>query len=385
MRMLRSYGLERFHKRLDALKLNQIDRDANHYGLSLILGGAESSLWEITNAYAGMAATLTFFNNSSSEYRPTDFKSPSYLHTPNNKQDILQNPPVFGAGAIYKTFEALQKVNRPIGEENWDFFNDSQPIAWKTGTSFGFKDAWAVGVTSKYAIGVWVGNADGEGRPGLTGLQAAAPVLFDVLHVLPKSDWFATPYDDLIEVDVCSKSGHLAGVFCEATSLEFIPKQGVRTQPCTYHQKIFLSKNRHYRVNSSCYELAEMQQESWFALPPVLEYYYAPLHPEYKILPPFRPNCLQDGEKVMEFIFPKKNETIVLAKNLEEQTQDVIFNIAHRNTDTKIYWYLDGSFITTTEDFHEIAVQPLPGQYMLTAIDQEGNEVSRNITIEKAS
>ena len=90
--------------------------------------------------------------------------------------------------------EALKEVNRPQGSENWEFFTDAQPLAWKTGTSYGFKDAWAVGVTPKYAIGVWVGNADGEGRPGITGVEAAAPILFDVLNLLPNASWFETPY-----------------------------------------------------------------------------------------------------------------------------------------------------------------------------------------------
>lgn len=385
VRMLRSYGLERFHKKLDELQLSSIDRDANYYGLSLILGGAESSLWEITNAYAGMASTLNFFNKTSSEYRTTDFKQPTYRSEEKITSEKIKIPTVFNAGSIYKAFEALQKVNRPVGEKNWEFFSNSQPIAWKTGTSFGFKDAWAVGVTQKYAIGVWAGNADGEGRPGLTGLQAAAPVLFDVLDILPKSDWFATPFDELTEVSVCTASGHLAGIFCGETVLEFIPKNGTRTEPCPYHQQVFLAENEQYRVNSSCYELAEMKQESWFALPPILEYYYAPLHPEYKVLPPFRPDCLQEGEHLMEFIVPKKNETILLAKNFEEQTQDVIFKIAHRNPETKVYWYLDGSFITTTETFHEIALQPLSGEYVLMAVDQEGNEIKQRVVVEKAS
>ncbi|QIE60006.1 penicillin-binding protein 1C [Rasiella rasia] len=385
VRMLRSYGLERFHKRLDGLSLDHIDKDANYYGLSLILGGGESTLWEITNAYAGMASTLNFFNKTSSEYRSTDYQTPTYVQATMVDSEKKSDPTLFGAGAIYKTFEALQKVNRPLGEENWDFFSNSQPIAWKTGTSFGFKDAWAVGVTSTYAIGVWAGNADGEGRPGLTGLQAAAPILFDVLDVLPKNEWFGMPYDDLTEVDICATSGHLAGVFCSETISEYIPKHGVRSQPCPYHQQVFLAENEQYRVNSSCYELAQMKQQSWFTLPPVLEYYYAPLHPEYKILPPFRPDCLQDGERLMEFIFPKKNETILLAKNFEEQTQEVVFKIAHRNTETKIYWYLDGSFIAATETFHEIALQPLQGEYTLTAVDQDGNEINQKVIIENAS
>lgn len=386
VRMLREYGLQRFYNDLGKLNQKAIDKPADYYGLSLILGGAESSLWDITSAYAGMASTLNFFNQSSSEYRSNEYLSPVYVSEESNDFGKIQaNPQLFNAGAIYKAFTAMQQLNRPQGEKNWDFFSHSQPIAWKTGTSFGFKDAWAVGVTPKYAIGVWAGNADGEGRPGLTGLQAAAPILFDVLDILPSTDWFATPYDELTEASVCQKSGHLAGVFCDAVVSEWIPKNGMKTTPCPYHQQTFLDITETYRVNTSCYPLVEMKQRSWFSLPPVLEYYYAQNHPEYRPLPPFKYDCLQEGEKTLEFIFPKKNETILLAKNFEENTNEVIFKLAHRTPETTVYWYLDNTFIGTTESFHEVALSPRPGSYILTATDQNGTSIKQNVEIAIAS
>lgn len=386
VRLLRSYGLQRFHKRLGEFNFNQINRPANYYGLSLILGGAESSLWEITSAYAGLASTVNYFNTSSSEYRETEFPEPSVVMSEAVYFGRKQNkPPVINAGAIYKTLEALQNVNRPEGEENWQFFNHAQPIAWKTGTSFGFKDAWAVGVTPRYALGVWVGNADGEGRPGLTGIQAAAPVLFDVLHTLPASDWFDIPYDELIAAEICQKSGALAGVFCDERAEEYIPKNGISSKACSYHRKIFLSNSETQQVNSSCYPLANMVQKNWFALPPIQEYYYAPLHPEYKPLPPFKNECLRPGEELMEFIFPKYDETIVLAKDFDSAVNEVVLQLAHRNPDSKVYWYLDSNFLGMTETFHELALQPLPGSYLLTAVDHNGNEVKQQITIDRAT
>ncbi|MFC7356254.1 penicillin-binding protein 1C [Jejudonia soesokkakensis] len=387
VRMLREYGLQRFYNTLSTLNQKSIDKPADYYGLSLILGGAESSLWDITSAYAGMASTLNFFNQSSSEYRSNEYVSPVYVseEKENDFGKIQANPQLFDAGAIYKTFTAMQKVNRPQGEENWDFFSHSQPIAWKTGTSFGFKDAWAVGVTPKYVIGIWAGNADGEGRPGLTGLQAAAPILFDVLDVLPKSEWFATPYDELIETEICSKTGHLAGVFCDQIALEFIPKNGSRTETCPYHQQVFLDASEAYRVNASCYPLAEMKQQSWFSLPPVLEYYYAQKHPEYTPLPPFKFDCIQEGEKTLDFIFPKKNETILLSKNFDETTNEVIFKLAHRTPETTVYWYLDNTFIGSTQSFHELALAPKPGNYIVTATDQNGNTIKQKVEISMAS
>ncbi|SDE50293.1 penicillin-binding protein 1C [Ulvibacter litoralis] len=386
VRMLQSYGLDRFYNRLQELNFSQIKKPANHYGLTLILGGAESSLWDITKAYAGMASTLNYFNRSSSEYRATEFIEPIYINGETGDFGTVKNvAPIFNAGAIYNTLEALQKVNRPTGEENWSFFSNSQPIAWKTGTSYGFKDAWAVGVTPKYAIGVWVGNADGEGRPGLTGVQAAAPILFDVLDALPKSEWFDVPYDELIEANVCKKSGYLAGVFCEDVASEWIPKEGTKTSSCPYHQTVFLNASEKKRVNSSCYPLSEMKQKSWFTLPPVLEYYYAPLHPEYITLPSFASECLQEGERKMEFIFPKKNETILLPKTFDENVNDVVFKLAHRTPETTVFWYLDTTFMGSTETFHEITFAPKPGIYLLTATDEEGNEVKQQVEILQAS
>ena len=117
VRMLRSYGLERFYNKLKKMNQPQIDKPANYYGLSIILGGAESSLWDITNSYAGMASTLNFFNHSSSEYRDDAFASPVYVKNQEADFGNLQSKSVIlNAGAIYKTFEALQSVNRPLGE-----------------------------------------------------------------------------------------------------------------------------------------------------------------------------------------------------------------------------------------------------------------------------
>lgn len=384
VRMLRDYGYHRFYNQLQKVNLKGVNKPAGYYGLAMILGGAESSLWDVTKAYAGMASTLNFFNSSSSEYREFEFLEPHYLpNFENSYGKTQQNPALWNTGAIYQTFEAMKNVNRPSGEENWEFFTDSQPVAWKTGTSYGFKDAWAVGVTPKYAIGVWVGNANGEGRPGLTGILAAAPIFFDVLNSLPPSGWFGVPYDELIETEICSKSGHLAGLFCGETKIEWVPKNGTRTDACPYHQQVFLNQSETYRVNSSCYDLAEMKQKLFFTLPPVMEYYYSPTHPDYRALPPFAPTCLQEGENLMAFIYPKRNGSILLPRNFEENINEVIFKLAHRSSETKVHWYLDSQYIGTTETFHELAVSPFPGEYILTVVDEKGNELRQKINIKR--
>ncbi|MBW2960233.1 penicillin-binding protein 1C [Mesonia aestuariivivens] len=384
VRMLQDYGLQKFYHKLQKIQLKDVNKSAGYYGLSLILGGAESSLWNITTAYAGMASTLNHFNASSSEYYPNEFLEPIYhLGKKVNFGDHQFQPEVFQAGAIYHTLKTLEEVNRPTGEENWNFFSHSQAISWKTGTSYGFKDAWAVGLNSKFVVGVWVGNADGEGRPGLTGLQAAAPILFEAFDKLPKASRFNIPYDELIEAEVCTQSGHLAGIYCDKVKKEWIPKNGTRTEACPYHKQVFLDESEQFQVNSSCYEFAAMKATNWFSLPPIMEYYYASKHPEYKNIPPFKSGCLKEGEQLMQFIYPKRNEAILLPKNFKEQTNPVVFKLAHHNPNTTVYWYLDKKFITTTQTFHELLYEPEPGKHSLTATDQEGNSITQEILIEK--
>ncbi len=388
VRMLKEYGIQRFYNVLSKMNLRHINKPADHYGLSLILGGAETSLWDITKAYSEMAYTLNFYNQTSSEYPDGNSFEPHYHFPTQSVKTVgkIQNPRVFNAASLYKTFEAMRQVNRPQGEESWEFFSSSQPIAWKTGTSYGFKDAWAVGVTPQYAIGVWVGNADGEGRPGLTGIQAAAPIFFEVLDALPNSEnnWFQPPYDELIEAQICSRSGYLKSIFCEETKTEWIPKNGMTTEACPFHQTVFLNNSKTHRVNSSCYPLIDMQEKSWFVLPPIIEFYYAPLHPEYKVLPPFAENCLKDLEGVMDFIYPKKNEIVLLPKTFDEEINEVVFKLAHSSRESVVNWYLDSQFVGQTQTFHELAISPKPGHYVLIVVDDKGNELKEKIEIKTA-
>ncbi len=191
--MLRTYRYEKFHSLLKNMGMNTLDRSPDHYGLSLILGGAEGTLWDITGMYASMARTLNNYweHPGKNRYNRSDFHPPHYIE-PRHESDLnqggsegnLEATSWLSAAAIFQTFDALKEVYRPGEESGWRYFSSSKKIAWKTGTSFGFRDAWAVGVTPHYAVGVWVGNADGEGRPGLTGTDAAAPLMFDIFSQL---------------------------------------------------------------------------------------------------------------------------------------------------------------------------------------------------------
>lgn len=379
--MLKEHGVHRFYDQLQHFKLRDINRKPDNYGLSLILGGAESNLWDLCRTYAGLTSTLNYFTDNDAKYRSHEFAELNWNGKDNRDfGKDLYNKPEIGAGSIWLTYNAMKEVNRPEGDEAWKFYDSSLEIAWKTGTSFGSRDAWAIGTSSRYVVGVWVGNASGEGRPSLTGVGSAAPILFDVFNLLPKTAWFRPPYNDLEQAEVCAVSGHLAGEHCPVAK-QWIPLSGSRTKLCPYHKEIHLDPTGQYRVNSSCESVENMLTQTWFVLPPVMEWYYKGLHLDYRPLPPFRADCSGAGGAYMDFIYPKEDGKVYLTKNFEGKRQPVIIKAAHSQPNAKLFWYLDKKFLGETQQFHEMAIAAKTGKYYLSVTDEKGNEIRRRIEI----
>lgn len=371
--MLQKYGAPKFHTFLRQIGLKTINRPASHYGLSLILGGAEATLWNVTNTYAYMGRSLLQLPQTECSLLLSDSEN-SEAVTSAKTTDIFQ------PGAVWQTFNALTEVNRPE-EIDWKSIPSMHPIAWKTGTSHGFRDAWAVGVTPHYAIGVWVGNATGEGKPGLVGARTAGPVLFDIFSLLPPTQWFKRPGNVFVKTEVCRKSGHLKGRFCEETDTLLILPAGLKTEACPYHHLITLSADETHRIYENCANLEPTIQKSWFTLPPVWEWYYRQHHPEYSPLPPFKPGCGEDALQPMQFIYPPMNARIVLPKQMDGSPGYMTAELAHGNPATTIFWHLDNTYLTQTQDFHKISLQPTPGKHSLTAVDSAGNTVTTTFYI----
>lgn len=366
--MLQRYGVPKFHSFLQQIGLKTINRSSSHYGLSLILGGAEAILWDVTNAYAMMGRSLLQLPQTSCS-----------LLLPTSR--ITESTGPFQPGAVWQTFDALKEVNRPE-EIDWKSIPSMQTIAWKTGTSYGFRDAWAVGVTPRYAVGVWVGNATGEGKPGLVGAQTAGPVLFDIFNLLPSSSWFTRPAGIFVEAEVCRKSGHLKGRFCDETDTLLVLPAGLRTEACPYHHLVTLSADESQRIYENCANTEPTLRKSWFTLPPVWEWYYKQHHPEYKPLPPFKAGCGEDTFQPMQFIYPPMNARIKLPKQLDGSKGFLTVELAHNNPNATVFWHLDETYQAQTQDFHKISLQPAAGKHSLTAVDGEGNTISTTFFVE---
>ncbi|MEQ7802555.1 penicillin-binding protein 1C [Pedobacter sp. ASV1-7] len=385
VKMLQNYKYQRFYDQLKKLGFSSLNKPADHYGLSLILGGSEVTMWDLAKTYMGMARTLNHFNDYKGKYNPHDYDAPAYIK---RKRDTrydeyeTQVSSVLSHGAIWNTFNAMEELMRPGEEGLWEQFSSSQRLAWKTGTSFGFRDAWAIGLNPDYVVCVWVGNADGEGRPGLTGVDVAAPVLFDIFKQLPDGKWFQTPRHKLKKMKVCRQSGYKAGDYCKDIVEELVAPSGEKTALCPYHKLIHLDRTGTYRVTDVCENPTDMVHQSWFILPPAMEYYYKIKHSDYKLLPPFKSGCgNEDGQFVMEMIYPKNNASIYVPVEFDGRRGKVVLNATHRNTDAKIYWHIDGEYVATTQNYHQLAISPASGKHALTLVDDKGERLVQIFTI----
>lgn len=364
---LKKYGYDKFFNNLHDFGFTHFTKSSKHYGLSLVVGGGEVELLELANAYLHLSYKL-----KGEKPRPAGFELGQQLEYARNIK--------LSQGAIWLTFEALTNVVRPENEDNWQY-RHSQKLAWKTGTSHGFRDAWAVGVNPNYVIAVWVGNADGHGRSNLTGIHKAAPILFDILNTLPrgKMEWYVKPSQDLKLLACCQESGYKLNEHCTARYLE-VPINSELKETCPYHTKILLDYSEKYRVKKLCYPEDSIREVNWFKLPLVEESFYSLSHPLYKQLPPLMPQCNDLEQDVLEIVFPRPNAHIV--RHSSDVANALIFQALHREQDAKLHWFLDKEFIASTLVEHKISVTPSRGSHKLTIQDTKGQVRSVSFSVE---
>ena len=384
VKLLQQYKYQRFYDLLKQLGMTTLNKPADNYGLSLILGGSEVTMWDLAGIYAGMARTLNHQKNNKGLALKKDFYPPNYLSkTVSDKiSNVDGSINSIDATSIWFAFQAMEEVMRPGEEGLWQEFSSSQRIAWKTGTSFGFRDAWAIGVTPKYVVAVWTGNTDGEGRPGLIGVQASAPIMFDIFRQLPSSKWFTPPQTNFSFLPVCRQSGFRANIDCPDPDTIMVSKNGYRSPLCPYHKLIHLDATSTYQVDESCASPSTMIHQSWFVLTPTIEWYYKQKNHDYKPLPPFKPGCsFENTGRQMELIYPQQDAKIYVPLEIDGGRGKTIFTATHRKPGSKIFWHLDDEFVGTTINYHQMALSPSPGKHLLTIVDENGESVSREFEI----
>lgn len=384
--LLSLFSYEKFYDLLKKIGYKNFKKKPEHYGLSLILGTAESSLWEISSLYAGMArAYQAYFQRplnagySDSDYRPNNYVK---TNSPRDKHSSQNSYGAFSVFAIESTFKAMQKLERPEQEIGWESFVSEKSIAWKTGTSYGYKDAWAIGLNNKYLVGVWVGNADGEARPDLIGIRAAAPLMFSLFRQLDGGDILEkTSMGDAEKI--CAKSGMLAKKICPQIINQKLTNEILKkSKKCFYHKSINLNQERTHQVNSDCYKIHQIHSKNYLVLTPIQAWYYEKYHPNYEKPPPLLSNCRDESETPkLQLLYPHKNAKIYIPKEQSGERGRVVFRAAHQNRFSKIFWHINDSLIAITEENHQVDLVIPKGKHSLVLIDDFGIEIQRIFSV----
>ena len=376
--LLSQHGVESFLGFLRQMGMTTLHRKSRDYGLPLILGGAETTLWELTSLYANLA-------HIAQQHQQSNYHHPLVLQGADMKTTKRSE---ISPASAWMTLQSLLDVTRPDESGYWRNFSSSHKIAWKTGTSFGHRDAWAVGTTPRYSVGVWVGNAAGEGRQELTGLKAAAPILFDVFNRLSlKNNWFEKPLGQMKKIKICNDDGFLANNNCQATPY-WIPKNSHFDKISPYHQRIHVVEvdGELKRVHSQCESVSNMQHLSWFVLPPDQAFYYQQTHANYKPLPEWREDCKTQQSRIaannpIRLIYPRNNTQIYIPTDLTGERSNVVFKAIHSDKEKRLYWHIDNQFLGTTQLFHQKAVYLKAGEHTVVLVDEAGNRVKQKFVI----
>ena len=370
--MLRRHGVDRFYDFLREMGMSTLHRAPGDYGLTLVLGGAEGTLWDVAAMYANVERIGGGGGRGEMLLRPrllVDAPAGTRGRAP------------LSTGAAWLTLEALVEVVRPGADARWRVLGRGRRVAWKTGTSYGHRDGWAIGVTPRYTVGVWAGNADGEGRPELTGIGAAAPVLFDVLNRLEGDGWFPRPGAHLKKVRVCAADGFLAAGECDA-AFSRAPRDSRFARPSPHHRTVHLDPASGLRVHGRCESVQAMAHETRFVLPPGQEAYYRRWNPAYRPLPPYRADCAAGSAEAVaqgpvDFVYPRPGARIYIPVELGGQKGRAVFSAAHRDPEATLHWHLDDRYVGSTTVFHEQALDVERGWHAVTVVDDLGNRARR--------
>lgn len=355
VKSLRILGTDRLVQKLADCNFEQIKKDQHKLGLSMILGGCGATLEELTGLYSAFA-------NEGNYIRP------SFTSTDGTKHRVN----IISPAAAFMINETLTKVNRPDFPFNWQSTERMPKIAWKTGTSYGRRDAWSIGYNKNYTIGVWTGNFSGAGNPDLSGAQIATPLLFKIFNTIDydsDQDWFMQPPDCNIRM-VCPETGLIPGDYCAGKLMDYYIPLVSPLKKCDNRQEVIISSDSKISYCKSCmpengykkkmYKIVSSEMQSWFEVNRIA----------YDKLPAHNPGCekiFKDGLPVITF--PDHDAEYFISKTSPEPLQ---LTCSVSGDVNKVYWYINNKFYKSSEAGTKQFFIPEEGPVKISCTDDKG-------------
>jgi len=367
---LDQYGVQEFYNFLEEAGITTLFREAEAYGLPLALGGAEIKLWDIAALYRGLGNYGQF--TGLEVVKPDEEELLNFVE---------QSQQLITPGAAYLTLDIIDDLKRPGADYFWRNYASQYRIAWKTGTSYGNRDAWAVGTSSEWTIAVWVGNFNGQENPKISGLNAAAPLFFELFNSLEKDyyqDFFDRPANNLEEIKVSAKTGYrLPDKIIDQDLAELttavVPKNAKPLRYSPYEEIVYSNQAQTKEVCSRCWDRNDLTKSLQVVYPPQVVSYLSKRGINVYTTLPHQEDCpTVTNNNPIEFIYPQQDSIISIPRGSDGNYQKVTFKVAHAGRNSKLFWYLDQEYLGVSTGNHQKLLVPDSGDHQLHVVDGAG-------------
>lgn len=373
-------GKEKLIQKLALCGFNQIKKDQKKLGLSMILGGCGTSLEELAGLY-------TVFANEGKYVRPEVVRHVrgSSIEKPGDSDSSGSNQQkssinILSPAATFMINETLSKVNRPDFPLNWQSTERMPKIAWKTGTSYGRRDAWSIGYNKQFTVGVWVGNFSGLGIPEISGANVATPLLFKIFNTIDydsDQEWFEQPKDCDSRI-VCSETGLLAADHCTHTVMDYFIPLISTTQYCSNIQEVMVSAGENLSYCKTCMPNAGYKKKLYKMISADMQAYFEERNIAYQKIPTHNPDCEKIFKEGAPAITSPKNGSEYLISKKNPEALQLSSNTS--NDVSKVYWYINNRFYKSGDSKTKQFFIPEEGAVKISCTDDKGR--NRDIWIQ---
>ena len=361
---LRLLGHEKMIQKLSNCNFRQIQKDRRKLGLSLILGGCGTTLEELTGLFSSFANDGMYI-------------APSFTQN----DTVHSKMTVISPAANFMVNEILSKINRPDFPLNWSATERMPKIAWKTGTSYGRKDAWSIGYNKNYTIGIWTGNFSGAGVPDLSGANIATPLLFKIFNTIDydsDEEWFTQPTDCDIR-QVCSETGLVPSGHCISLVTDYFVPLISSTQVCNNWKEIMISPDEKISYCKSCAPQSGYKKKWYKSVEPDMQAWFEENRIAYQKIPVHNPDCDLIFKGAAPSITSPVNGTKYLINKKNPEPLQLICKTA--NDVSKVYWYINNKFYKSSNAGEKQFFVPEEGPVKISCTDDKGRNRNIKITV----
>lgn len=355
VRCLRQLGKDKFVQALSSCNFMQVRKDEKKLGLSMVLGGCGTSLVELTSLFSALA--------NGGEYAKV-----SFLRNEKSSHKI----PVLSAASTFMLNESLSNINRPDFPLTWQSTEHMPKIAWKTGTSYGRRDAWSIGYNKKYTVGVWTGNFSAEGVRELSGSETATPLLFRIFNTIDyDSDegWFNQPEDCDSRI-VCAETGMIPDEHCANRVTDYFIPMISPAAKCNDRREELISADEKISYCRSCAPVSGYKRKMYKIVSAEMQAYYESADIAYQKIPPHNPECEQLFRNDKPQILSPKNEFEYLISRKDPEPLQLQCRAG--NDVSRVYWYIDNHFYKTGDVNATVYFVPAEGPVKISCTDDKG-------------